>query len=89
MNGPEHYAEAERLMELAEGSDWTTEFTPYRDVAIAAAQVHATLALAAAQAVGTFDPQGQRWVQPGEYGTGVAPRMPTAAELIDGLRHDN
>lgn len=44
MNGPEHYAEAERLLERSgaverEVSDWQ----------VAKAQVHATLALAAAQ----------------------------------------
>lgn len=50
MNGPEHYAEAERLIGLAEQTDWTTEVQPYRDPAIAAAQVHATLGLAAAVA---------------------------------------
>lgn len=48
MNGPQHYAEAERLLELAESTDWTTEQAPYRDPALAAAQVHATLAQVAA-----------------------------------------
>lgn len=46
MNGPEHYAEAERLVALAESTDWTTEVEPYRGPALAAAQVHATLARA-------------------------------------------
>lgn len=46
MNGPQHYAEAERLTELA------TEGLPTLQHAavIAEAQVHATLALAAATA---------------------------------------
>lgn len=42
MIGPEHYREAEQLL----GVDWGSELAP---VALAAAQVHATLALAAAQ----------------------------------------
>lgn len=41
MKGPQHYAEAERLLELAPGSgDY--------EMTVAVAQVHATLALAAA-----------------------------------------
>lgn len=41
-----HVAEAQRLLVLAESCDWTTPHEPYRDVAIAAAQAHATLAVA-------------------------------------------
>jgi hypothetical protein len=47
MTGPEHYAEAERLLALAPSmleSPWREQVT------ITAAQVHATLALAAATA---------------------------------------
>lgn len=44
----DYVAEAERLMALAESCDWTTPHEPYRDVAIAAAQVYATLAVATA-----------------------------------------
>lgn len=50
MTGPEHYRAAERLITLAESCDWTTEVEAYRGPALAAAQVHATLALAAATA---------------------------------------
>jgi len=61
MTGPEHYTEAERLLALADrhssgatyGQEWTLTLT--------AAQVHATLALAAATAVGTAGPDGQAW----------------------------
>lgn len=61
MTGPEHYAEAERLLALADrhstgvtyGQEWTLTLT--------AAQVHATLALAAATAVGTAGPDGHAW----------------------------
>ena len=60
MNGPEHYKEAERLVAKAMSKDFldfaTEQQIPEEDmtaalaVAIAAAQVHATLALAAATA---------------------------------------
>jgi hypothetical protein len=61
MTGPEHYAEAERLLALADrhgkgvtyGQEWALTLT--------AAQVHATLALAAATAVGTAGPDGHAW----------------------------
>lgn len=71
MNGPEHYAEAERLLtETSEkvrdrrqdGSPLVTGFdhSPERAASlIAAAQVHATLALVAVTAEGTFDPEGR------------------------------
>jgi predicted HicB family RNase H-like nuclease len=51
MNGPEHYREAERLLEQAE-IDARDPMRKYQEDAnvIAAAQVHATLALAAATA---------------------------------------
>lgn len=51
MTGPEHYAEAERLLEQAE-VDSRDPMRKYAEDAnvIAAAQVHATLALAAATA---------------------------------------
>lgn len=53
MTGPEHYAEAERLLAVdyakakSRAAGWTV--TP---VALSEAQVHATLALAAATALG-------------------------------------
>ena len=56
MTGPEHYREAERLLNAADRS-WETEVN-YNTViewdadTLAAAQVHATLALAAATAAG-------------------------------------
>lgn len=53
MNGPEHFIEAERLIDLAANTDTQdpledVEVAQYR---IACAQVHATLALAAATAM--------------------------------------
>lgn len=51
MTGPEHYIEAERL--LAEASTDGADGTYFvRPESLAAAQVHATLALAAATAMG-------------------------------------
>lgn len=47
MNGPQHYAEAERLREAARNHHDDLEWAAYFN---AAAQVHATLALAAATA---------------------------------------
>jgi hypothetical protein len=47
MNGPEHYREAERLLDVAMQSPIVRDSDA---VNIAAAQVHATLALAAATA---------------------------------------
>lgn len=51
MNGPEHYREAERLLTEAVSWDSTDEHQVHLDAnVIAAAQVHATLALTAATA---------------------------------------
>ena len=61
MTGPEHYAEAERLLTLADrhakGVTYAREWT----LTLTAAQVHATLALAAATAVGTVGPDLHAW----------------------------
>ena len=48
MNGPEHYREAERLVGVSKMHATTDE---NREIALARAQVHATLALAAATAL--------------------------------------
>lgn len=55
MNGPDHYRAAEKALSYA----WSGEATDV-ELTIAAAQVHATLALVAA----TVEPAG--W-QPGEF----------------------
>ena len=47
MNGPEHYREAERLIDTASGEQPSAD---HAKVILAAAQAHATLALAAAVA---------------------------------------
>ena len=73
MTGPDHYAEAERLLALAgrhsKGSTYGQEWTP----TLAAAQIHATLALAAATAVGTAGPDSRAWAD-------VAATKPSASE---------
>lgn len=48
MTGAEHYREAERLIDLANGIA-TSHPVEHQTIALAAAQVHATLALAASQ----------------------------------------
>ena len=56
MNGPEHYREAERLLAAATLDGGTP--TAWAAARLAAAQAHATLALAAATAAGlatTYD----------------------------------
>ena len=50
MTGPEHYREAERLLDLAPDQ-----------MLVARAQVHATLALAAAAAIGSSDLPSGDW----------------------------
>lgn len=56
MTGPEHYQEAERLLDLA--STTIPEDVPAQAAVTARAQVHATLALAAATALAAFDGSG-------------------------------
>lgn len=52
MNGPEHYREAERLISDATDNDGDISATDeFVTATLAAAQVHATLALAAATAL--------------------------------------
>ena len=48
MTGPEHYREAERLLNIATNDHWSRVA---RTEAVPLAQVHATLALAAANAM--------------------------------------
>jgi hypothetical protein len=61
MTGPEHYVEAERQLELAR----TTGLGPEREqYHLAAAQVHATLALASGTVA---SPPRQSWGRPGAH----------------------
>ena len=61
MTGPDHYAEAERLLALAERQGSGATYGPEWTLTLAAAQVHATLALAAATAGGTAGPDSRAW----------------------------
>lgn len=59
MNGPEHYREAERLLEIAaEDANIGSEEERY---SLTAAQVHATLALAAATAASRAIGPQEQW----------------------------
>ncbi len=61
MTGPEHYAETERLLALADRHTRGVTYDQEWTLTLTAAQVHATLALAAATAVGTAGPDGHAW----------------------------
>jgi hypothetical protein len=61
MTGPEHYAEAERLLAVADRNTRGVTYDQEWALTLTAAQVHATLALAAATAVGTAGPDGHAW----------------------------
>ena len=63
MNGPDHYREAERLLTEMSLTDSSGEYRGglTRQDAAALAHVHATLALAAATALGTSPAEGRAW----------------------------
>ena len=61
MTGPEHYAEAERLLALADRHSSSVTYGQEWTLTLAAAQVHATLALTAATAIGPAGPDGHAW----------------------------
>jgi hypothetical protein len=61
MTGPDHYAEAERLLAVADRHTRGVTYDEEWTLTLTAAQVHATLALAAATAVGTTGPDGRAW----------------------------
>ena len=61
MTGPEHYAEAERLLAVADRHTSGVTYGPEWTLTLTAAHVHATLALAAATAVGVAGPDRTAW----------------------------
>jgi hypothetical protein len=61
MTGPDHYAEAERLLAVADRHTRGVTYDEEWTLTLTAAQVHATLALAAATAVDTTGPDGRAW----------------------------
>lgn len=88
MNGPEHYREAERLLEQAR-VDARDPVRKYAENVIAVAQVHATLALAAAQAAAqatAYDGDENYGRSRGWSGFGVsaADRLHKIAEEFEG-----
>ncbi|WP_375483249.1 hypothetical protein [uncultured Jatrophihabitans sp.] len=70
MNGPDHFEMAERLLASVTSADEVLIDDEHRIVAnaIAAAQVHATLALATATAVGATHANAARVFEPDTYG---------------------
>jgi hypothetical protein len=85
MTGPEHYREAERLLRQAsdQDNDGNRYFLADSECDLAAAQVHATLALAAAQAypaVAAYigDEHGL-WVEQREWANATAPKAPVSS----------
>jgi hypothetical protein len=84
VTGPEHYREAERLITVARKADRDDLYGQYTEtqaaIILADAQVHATLAAAAAGALGTSSAEGRAWAE--VAGTGMqAPTWP--GELDD------
>jgi hypothetical protein len=65
MTGQEHYAEAERLLAVADRHTSGVTYGPEWTLTLTAAHVHATLALAAATAVGTAGPDLNSILLPG------------------------
>ena len=74
MTGPEHYAEAERLLALADRHTRGVTYAQEWTLTLTAAQVHATLALAAATAVGTAGPDRHAWAD--AAATSLSPGKP-------------
>ena len=69
MTGPEHYAEAERLLAVADRHTSGVTYGPEWTLTLTAAHVHATLALAAATAVETAGPDRHGFSQAGRRGS--------------------
>ena len=85
MTGPEHYTEAERLVAVADRHTNGDTYGPEWTLTLAATHVHATLALAAAMAVGTAGPDRTAWAdiaatkhgsKPGPPGDSAPPGIP-------------
>jgi len=78
MTGPEHYAAAETLLASARSAPVEEDAKRW----LARAQVHATLALAAATAVGTAaDADSQAWAE--AAGTEPSPFPPSSRTGLD------
>jgi len=85
MTGPEHYTEAERLLALAGRHSSGATYDPEWTLTLTAAQVHATLALAAATAVGTAGPDSHEWADAAATRPSTAkPEVPRASPRDSG-----
>ena len=79
MTGPEHYAEAERLLAVADRHTSGVTYGPEWTLVLTAAHVHATLALAAATAVGTAGPDRTAWADIAATRHGSKPEPPSGS----------
>ena len=79
MTGPEHYAEAERLLAVADRHTSGVTYGPEWTLTLTAAHVHATLALAAATAVGTAGPDRHAWADIAATKHGSKPELPSGS----------
>ena len=77
MTGPEHYAEAERLLAVADRHTSGVTYGPEWTLTLTAAHVHATLALAAATAVETAGPDRHAWADIAATKHGGKPKPPS------------
>jgi hypothetical protein len=82
MTGPEHFLEAQRLIAMArDGHRWADLYSHYGAnqgvLIVADAQVHATLALAAATALGTSAAEAWAAVAGTKPSAGQAPEPPS------------
>jgi hypothetical protein len=83
MTGPEHYAEAERLLAVADRHTSGVTYGPEWTLTLTAAHVHATLALVAATAIGTAGPDRTAWadIAATKHGSKPQPRAPILLAL--------
>ena len=75
MTGPEHYREAEENLAIAAGAEGDSNTERFH---LAAAQVHATLALAAATIAAPYVPEGdasEEWLRVTSAAEGGAARV--------------
>jgi len=85
MTGPEHYAEAERLLAVADRHASGVTYSPEWTLTLTAAHVHATLALAAATAVGAAGPDRPAWAEiAATKPSGSKPESPTGSPASPG-----
>ena len=79
MTGPEHYAEAERLLAVADRHTSGVTYGQEWALTVTAAHVHATLALAAATAIGTAGPDRTAWSDIAATRHGSKPEAPSGS----------